>query len=255
MGIYHIDEWLGDIRVATALLTRIPMSHPTGAVPDNLTRAQRVFPLVGAAIGAAIGVVFLALISVGIPPLAAAALALAASALLTGALHEDGLGDVGDGFGGGRDRAAKLAIMRDSRLGTYGALAVLVAFVVKAAALEALAGRAVVPTMVAAHTLGRAAIPMLALAMPLARSDGLGKAAGQPEPADVAIALALASAITFACLPLASALGAIMIAGLGGAAMAVIAWRQIGGVTGDVYGAAEQVIEVCVLLLMAARTT
>src|SRR3974390_2223771 len=200
------------------------MSHPTGAVPDNLTRAQRVFPLVGAAIGAAIGVVFLALISVGIPPLAAAALALAVSALLTGALHEDGLGDVGDGFGGGRDRAAKLAIMRDSRLGTYGALTVLVAFVVKAAALEALAGRAVVPTMVAAHTLGRAAIPMLALAMPLARSDGLG------------IARALASAITFACLPLASALGAIMIAGLGGAAMAVIAWRQIGGVTGDVYG-------------------
>jgi adenosylcobinamide-GDP ribazoletransferase len=143
--------------------------------------------------------------------------------------------------------------MRDSRLGTYGTLVILVAFVSKAAALQALAAGAVVPALVTAHTLGRAAIPVLALVMPAARSDGLGKEAGRPEPADVGIALAIAIAITFVFLAPASALCALAVAATGGAVMALIAWRQIGGVTGDVYGAAEQVIEVCVLLLLAAR--
>src|SRR5882724_12552182 len=142
---------LDDLRVAVAFLTRIPLPHPDGAMPRDLARAQRMFPLVGAAIGAAVGLFYLATLAIGVPALAAAALALGAGALLTGALHEDGLADVADGFGGGRDKAAKLEIMRDSRLGTYGALILLVAFAAKLAALAALPRSAVLPALVAAH--------------------------------------------------------------------------------------------------------
>src|SRR6202140_3288989 len=116
----HFKEWIDDLRLATALLTRVPMPHPDGAMPAGLARAQRAFPLVGAMIGLVVGLVGLSLLAMGIPPLAAAALALGASAALTGALHEDGLADVGDGFGGGGDRAAKLLIMRDSGARTHG---------------------------------------------------------------------------------------------------------------------------------------
>src|SRR6187397_784671 len=97
-------------------LTRLPMPHPQGPMPANFVRAHRMFPVVGALIGAVVGLVCLGLRSVGVPDLAAAALALGTGAILTGALHEDGLADVADGFGGGSDIAAKLEIMRDSRL-------------------------------------------------------------------------------------------------------------------------------------------
>jgi adenosylcobinamide-GDP ribazoletransferase len=248
-----VQDWLDDLRIATALLTRVPMPHPDGAVPENLTRAQRAFPLVGAAIGAVVGCVYVALTSIGVPALAAAALALAASAALTGALHEDGLGDVGDGFGGGHDRDSKLAIMRDSRLGTYGTLMVVIAFVTKAAALQALAAGPVIAALIVAHALGRAVITVLASTMLAARKDGLGQAAGQPDGTTATTAVIVAAAVAIVCLPLAQAMIAIGLATAGGMAMAWLAWRQIGGATGDVYGAAEQVVEIAVLVFVAAK--
>src|SRR5580704_8620971 len=178
--VEYFKGWLDDLRLAAGLLTRLPVPQPDGALPQGLARAQRVFPLVGALIGLCIGLVDRALLGIGIPSLAAAALALGASAALTGAMHEDGLADVGDGFGGGRDRAAKLAIMRDSRLGTYGALVLLVGFSARMSALAILPATTIIPALVVAHALARAAIPVLAAYMPFARDDGLGKSAGRP---------------------------------------------------------------------------
>ena len=103
-----MNDWFDDLRTAVAFLTRLPVPHPQGAVPPNLVRAHRMFPLVGAAIGGAVGLLCLALRAIGLPDLAAAALALGASALLTGALHEDGAADTADGLGGGRDAARML---------------------------------------------------------------------------------------------------------------------------------------------------
>ena len=251
--LYHGSEWIDDLRVAVALLTRVPIPHPDGAVPVNLARAQRVFPLIGATIGLAVGLFYWFLAATGIPILAAAVLTLAASALLTGALHEDGFGDVADGFGGGRDRDAKLAIMRDSRLGTYGALAVITAFVAKAAALQAMAPSTALVALVAAHALGRAGIPVLAAFLPYARSDGLGQGAGRPASGDVAVAVASSVVIALVVLPFATAIIAILLAVGATAAVAVVAERQIGGVTGDVFGAAEQGVEIAVLLAVGAR--
>ena len=133
-----MNEWLDDFKTATAFLTRLPMPHPQGPMPQNFVRAHRMFPVVGSLIGAAVGLVCLGLRYLGVPDLAASALALGAGAILTGALHEDGLADVADGFGGGRDVEAKLAIMRDSRIGSYGVMALLVGFATKLSALAAI---------------------------------------------------------------------------------------------------------------------
>src|SRR6476620_9675063 len=168
-----MNEWLDDFRTAVAFLTRLPMPHPDGAKPENFVRAHRMFPVVGALIGAAVGLLCLGLRYVGVPDLAAAALALGGSAILTGALHEDGLADVADGFGGGRNLAAKLEIMRDSRLGTYGAVILLVSFAAKIAALASLPDAQVVYGMIAAHALARGALPVMSLNLPYARKDGL----------------------------------------------------------------------------------
>src|SRR3981189_1791720 len=145
-----MNDWLDDLRTAVAFLTRLPMPPPTGPMPANVVAPQRMFPLVGAAIGGAVGLVCLGMRMMGVPDLAAAALALGASAILTGALAEAGLADVADGFGGGRDVAAKLEIMRDSRLGTYGALVLMVSFVTKVSALAALPDAVVVQSLMAA---------------------------------------------------------------------------------------------------------
>jgi adenosylcobinamide-GDP ribazoletransferase len=245
-----LRDWLDDLLAATAFLTRVPVPHRDP--PPNLARAYRAFPLVGAAIGMAIGAVDVLLLLIGLPAIAAAALALGAGALLTGALHEDGLADVADGFGGGSDKAAKLAVMRDSRLGTYGVLALMTAFVAKVGALCALPRAEVVFALMVTHALSRAPLAVMAATMPYAR-DGLAASVGRPDRSIAFAAAVLAVAIAFLALPANMAMAAIIVTALGATCCATLAQRQIGGQTGDVLGAAEQVCEIAVLVLLAAR--
>lgn len=248
-----LRAWSDDLRVAVALLTRIPVSHPDGPMPSYVGRALRAFPLVGALIGACIGLVDLALLALHVPAGAAAALALGAGVLLTGALHEDGLADVGDGFVGGVDKATKLDIMRDSRLGTFGGLTLVVSFTAKACALAALSPAAVLPALVVAHALGRAAIPVLSVKLPPARMDGLGVRVGTPPRAIAVTAGALALAVTLLMLPVREAVLAAVLAAGATAAVGLLAMRQIGGQTGDVLGAGDHAVEIAVLVACAAR--
>jgi adenosylcobinamide-GDP ribazoletransferase len=245
-------DLLTDVRVAIAFLTRLPMPHPDGAHPENFVRAHRTFPLVGAAIGLAVALLYLGLTALGVPGLAAAALALGASALLTGALHEDGLADTADGFGGGRDKATKLEIMRDSRLGTYGALILLVSFAAKLSALAALPKTAVVPALVTCHALARGILPAMAIVLPPARKDGLAASVGTPTHATAAVAFVSALVIAFIALPWTIAPVAAIVAVICGCAVGALAQRQIGGQTGDVLGATEQVAETVIMLLLAS---
>jgi adenosylcobinamide-GDP ribazoletransferase len=246
-----IGDWLDDLLTAAAFLTRVPVPHR--ASPPNLARAYRAFPLLGAAIGAAVGAVYLLLLWIGLPTIGAAGLALGAGALLTGALHEDGLADLADGFGGGRDKAAKLDVMRDSRLGTFGALALLTSFVAKTAALSALPRSEVLVAMIVTHALARAPLAVLAAAMPYARADGLAASAGRPDSPIALTACVAAAVIALVALPAATAMIAALVAAVAAAFLAALAQRQIGGQTGDVLGAVEQVCEVAVLLTLAAR--
>jgi adenosylcobinamide-GDP ribazoletransferase len=250
-----MHEWLDDFKMAAGFLTRLPVPHPDGAGPANFARAYRMFPVVGGLIGFAIGLFGLALGLVGVPDAAAAALVLGAGALLTGALHEDGLADVVDGFGGGRDVEGKLAIMRDSRIGTYGVIALLVSFAAKLSALVAIPDSHVVQSLITAHALARGVLPVLALELPYARQDGLARTGGQPDTTTVTLACGFALLIALLSLSWLDVLWAVAAAGISGLVVARLALRQIGGQTGDVLGAAEQVAETAILILLAARLT
>lgn len=248
-----LSGWFVDLRHALALLTRLPLPAVGATAEGVQARAGRLYPVIGVLIGAVIGFSYEFLASLNTPRLAAATLALAIGCLLTGALHEDGLADVADGFGGGRTRERKLEIMRDSRIGTYGVLALLVAFVARAAALAALPIHGALAILIVVHALARAPLPLLSLWLPLARNDGLAASVGETSPPTALVALVLGAAAAFVLLPFQSAMVAIVVAGAAAAAVGVLAWRQIGGRTGDVLGAAEQLAEIAVLTALVSR--
>ena len=247
-----MNEWLDDFKMAVGFLTRLPVPH-ADAAGANFARAYRLFPVVGGLIGLVTGLLCLGLRQAGVPDPAAAALALGAGALLTGALHEDGVADVADGFGGGRDVEAKLAIMRDSRIGSYGVIALLVSFATKLSALAAIPDGLVVPCLIASHALARGVLPVLAANMAYARQDGLARSSGQPDAGTAMIAVALAVLIALLALPSTFAAWATVAAAVSGFVVARLALRQVGGQTGDVLGAAEQVAETALLVLLAAK--
>jgi len=169
-------------------------------------------------------------------------------------LHEDGLADTADGFGGGRDRAAKLAIMRDSRVGTYGVAALVFSIGLRVATLHAIgdpihAGLA----LVAAHAASRGFLGLAMWRLDPAREDGLGAAAGRPGTGAALTAVLLGAVIAICCLGPVRGIVALALAGVAVAAMAVLARRQIGGYTGDVLGAFQQIGEIVMLLVAAAQ--
>ena len=239
----------GDFRLALSFLTRIPVSLAGAPEPNGLARAMRLFPLVGALIGAMVGGIDLLALMV-LPPWPAALLAIAFGLLLTGALHEDGLADCADGFGGGRDKEAKLSIMRDSRVGTYGVLALILSVALRAAAIAQLANPAA--ALIAAHALSRALLPGLMRVLPPASATGLAASAGTPAKADFLIAILIAILISAPLLGL-WLVPALGVAALVFAATAALARRQIGGYSGDVLGALQQTCEIAVLLTILAH--
>lgn len=250
---FDVARWLADVKVCLGLLTRIPILGDTGDdTRAQLARASWAFPIVGALIGAIGAAVFAAASTLGLPPWTAALLAVGATVAVSGGLHEDGLADVADGFGGALARENKLAIMLDSRIGTYGTLALIFSVALRAAALAAIADPwPAAAALVAAHAGARACLPAVMRALPLARADGLAARAGMPETATAAIALGLAALVVFATLGVGTGVLAILAATAAAAAVAGLARRQIGGYTGDVLGAVQQCAEITLLTVAA----
>ncbi len=236
---------VADIMLSAAFLTRLPVSVPPSTPCQALASAMRVFPVVGAGIGLAGGVVFALAASLGMSWWLSATFALAAMVLITGALHEDALADVADGFGGGRDRDAKLHIMRDSRVGTYGVLALVVAVVARIAALAALEQTGlVIALLIAAGAASRCVMPAVMHFLEPARADGLGADAGKPDRITVYWAAALAFGIAVAALGVTSAVACLAAAAAAAWGMARLAKAQVGGYTGDVLGACGLLAEI-----------
>lgn len=249
----HPGAWWADVKVALALLTRLPMGPRGDAEAPDIARAGRVMPLAGALIGLVGAAAFWLSGGLGLPPLVSGLVAVAATILFTGAFHEDGLADTADGLGATAERARRLEIMRDSRTGTYGALALILSVGLRAAALAAIAAPgAVAVALISAHALARALPPAAMAWAPLARSDGLAAGAGRPEPAQAWFALGLGALIALLLLDFGTAVAAMAAAGLAAGALLLLARARIGGYTGDVLGAIEQVGEVAVLLAAAA---
>lgn len=244
---------LDDVATAGTLLTRLPgfAALLRGKQPD-LTRSVWAYPLIGALVGAIGGAVYAAAAALGLDPPLAAGLAIAAQVLSTGGFHEDGLADVADGLGGGHTREHKLEIMRDSRLGSYGALALIIVTGLRWAALASPPiANAPVIAIVCAAVLARTAIAGVLAVLPPARPDGMGAVASSPPAWVIRTAFILGIAAVLWGLPLLAAIAAIVVTIAVAATTAILGHRQIGGYTGDLLGTVAQLTEVSVLLALA----
>ena len=247
--------WRDDLVTASLFLTRLPLARlvtppPGGA--EQLAHALRAFPLIGALIGLLAALVYWLASLFMVSPLPAALLTVGTTAWLTGGLHEDGLADCADGFGGGRDREAKLAIMRDSRIGSYGVLALVLCVGLRATALADLSPLDGALALVAAHTASRAAMPLLMALLEPARADGLAASLGRPSEAVLAQAVILGVLISALMTGPFAGIVALSFAALVLAGLETLARRNIGGYTGDVLGAAQQITETAILLALSA---
>jgi adenosylcobinamide-GDP ribazoletransferase len=233
---------------ALRFFTRLPVPAWVGHDAQQLNHAARWFPLVGAIVGA-IGAAATELAALALPIGSAVLLGMVATVLVTGGFHEDGFADSCDGFGGGWDKAQVLAIMKDSRLGSYGAIGIVLLLLAKWNALVELDTAAGPPflavALVAAHAASRLASTTLIHALDYVRDDDSAKSkplASRMTLPELAIATACGLAPCLLLPPLAAlwALGAA----------AIVTWlaaryfvRRIGGYTGDALGATQQASE------------
>lgn len=232
------------VRAAVGFLTRIPVGRVDAG---DVARGAFAFPLVGAGIGAA-GAGVALLVHPALSPLVAAALAVAAMTALTGALHLDALADTADAVGGtSRERA--LEIMRDSRIGSFGAAAIGLDLLLRVAVIAQLLGGAIVGPLVAAGALSRASSVVLSALLPYARpTGGTGSVlSGRVSPWAAGV-IGVAVAIVALGGDAAIVVGAVTLSTI---VLGLVYRRWLGGATGDTLGAASEVGEVVALLVAA----
>jgi adenosylcobinamide-GDP ribazoletransferase len=238
------------LRTAASFLTRVPVDRGTPGRPD-LARSVPWFPVVGALLGLGLAGAYAGLLLV-LPALPAAAVTLGISLLLTGAFHEDGLADTADALGGGRTREEALRILKDPGHGTYGVLAIVMSVALRMAAVATLDGWTAMAVLPAAHALSRGAAVGLLGALRPGTEQGLGASfVAAVTPREAAVGLGAALLIGLVSLGI-WVTAAAPVVGLCSVAVGLLAVRRIGGVTGDVLGAAQQASEILVLLLGAA---
>jgi adenosylcobinamide-GDP ribazoletransferase len=245
-------RWWDEFRLAAGFLTRLPLGPHSAPEDVSLAQTSWAFPLIGVVVGLFGGLAYALAVWLAIPPLPAALIALGVTIVITGGLHEDGLADTADALGAA-DREAKLAIMRDSRIGSFGVLALILSVALRAASLAAIGGGGrVAAALIAAHAVGRGFLPLVLRGFESARDDGLGAAAGKPDAAVAWSAAGFAALIACFTLDFLPGLVALCAAGLVVWLRAGVAQRQLGGYTGDVLGALEQGGETVVMLVAAA---
>lgn len=248
-----------DAARAIGFLTRLPVpSHYFEGHDGNLSQASRAFPVAGLAAALPAAVFLLIAPALSVPPLLAATIAVAILAGTTGALHEDGLADIADGFFGGKDIPQRLEIMGDSRLGTYGVLILILAVMLKVSALHAvlsLGGFNAGATCLAAGIAARTALVWHWVELDPARPGGLADKMGKPTEEALSFALVtgvpIAALLVIAAVGLAAAILALVLAAIASFAFARLCRDKIGGFTGDTLGASAQIVEIATLIALA----
>jgi adenosylcobinamide-GDP ribazoletransferase len=239
---------LPDLLSGFALLTRLPLPDHQGTGAASAWS----WPVVGAVLGGIAALVAGLALWLGLTPGVVAGLVLALGAMLTGGLHEDGLSDTADGLFGGWTRERRLEIMKDSRVGSYGVLALVLVTLVRWSALTTILAGGSLWVLVAVGALSRAPMAVVMSALPNARETGLSHATGRPSGQVALIGAALAMAIAFlfagwAALPM------LVLVAISTWLLARSAKARIGGQTGDVLGATQQLAEAAALAVLAAR--
>jgi len=245
----HLFHWI-DVPAAIGLLTRIP-------VKVDVTQAQArgpagcwAYPVAGLAVALCQIAIAGTGLWIGLPVEAVAALTLACAIIITGAMHEDGLADTADGLWGGWTVERRLEIMKDSRIGAYGVIALILGLLLRWACLVAIFENGQwIAALIAIAMLSRAAMVALMTGLPNARDGGLSRSVGRPSPATAWVAIGVAT------------LGAVIATGLTAGTLLIvgailtslcagIAKRKIGGQTGDILGASQQVVEIGLLITL-----
>lgn len=244
-----ISAW--DIPLALVLLTRLPVPRLPEKVYARQADSAWAFPVVGLVVGLLACAVGLVSIAMGLPSMFAAALVTATLVTSTGAMHEDGLADTADGLWGGFTRERRLEIMKDSHTGAYGVLTLIFTQLMRVALIAALLTAGAYAVVLAACIASRAFMPVLMSALPNARNSGLSHSVGGPRGTTVAAGLALAAACSALLMGFGAAMP-ILLAALVVAVFAKVAKTKIGGQTGDILGATQQLAELAFLATAAA---
>ena len=250
-----------EIAAMIAFFTRLPAGltgvPATRLAEIDLAQASRFAGVAGALIGLIGALAIWALDMVGLPREAAVIAGMVVLLILTGGLHEDGFADMADSFGA-RTPERRLEIMRDSRVGTYGAIALWVSLSLRAVLLIAIAkvgGMALLGALIAAHVLSRSAALYLPYDLPPARPDGASAAFGRPDWPTFRQGLLIAGVIGAVAIWLAAGIAAVLLAfvltAVAAYSMSHIAWTRYGGQTGDLIGAAQQIAEMAILAAIA----
>jgi adenosylcobinamide-GDP ribazoletransferase len=239
---------------ALAYFTRLRFDGRGALRPGALAESAWAFPLIGLAIGVAGTIVYDIAALLGVPPLVSGLLAIGATAIISGGLHEDGLAHTAEGLSGGHSAEERLETLRAGHLGVYGILAIVLSVGLRGAALAALGNDlgmlGVVAGLVAAHTLARGLLPPALLWGRKAAQDGLD--AGTPSLVNVGISVGIGFLVAILAMGFKPALVALILAGLAMAAVLFAAQARAGGYTGEVLGAMEQAGEIVILLVAAA---
>lgn len=249
-----IRRELGYFLGAVGFFTRLPVPGWVGHSAAALSQCARYFPAVGLLVGGIGALVYWLALHLWPQPVAVL-LSMAATLYATGAFHEDGLSDTADGLGGGWDKARILAIMKDSRVGSYGVVALVLALLGKFALLSGIDAALVPAALLAGHAVSRFGATLIMATLDYARDDESSKsrpATHRPSLASLLLAAGFAL-LPLLLLPLAKALAGIVLAALAATWLAAKFQRWLGGYTGDCLGAVQQVTEVLFYLGLMAN--
>ena len=240
------------LAAATQFLTLIPAGD---GHDRTLARCVAMFPVVGAAIGLVGALFYIVAGWLGLGPVLAAIVCVVAMLVLTGGLHEDGLADLADGLGAHEDRERRLAVMRDSRIGAFGVMALIIVIGARVAAVADLqSDMDVLAALVVAAALSRAFMVVAMRVMPNAREDGMAAGAGEPEFDQVLIALIVGAVLALVLLFPWAWIAALAAGGIAACMVGWLAMTVLGGKTGDVLGSIQQVSEIGILAGAVAVT-
>lgn len=245
---------VADIGAAFSLLTRIPVPVDHSVAGARAAHAVWAYPLVGAVVGLFGACVVYITLLLGAPETIAAALGLGALAMITGALHEDGIADCADGLGGSHEKTRALEIMKDSRIGAFGAVALGVVLIARWSGMLELTLSSLVLPMIAVGAVSRLPMVLAMYIMPNARETGLSQSVGRPPAISVAIAIGVTAVIAV----LTMGWGGLLIMGwaaIGALPLFLWAYKRLGGQTGDILGGSQQCAEVITLASCIALLT
>lgn len=241
-----------DVPAAIGLLTRLPVKVDESLAMERGAKAAWAYPIAGLVIAALAGAVGQVGLWLGLPSEVIAVLVLLALIFPTGALHEDGLADSVDGLWGGWTKERRLEIMKDSRIGAYGVIALVISLMLRGVALNALIGLGLLwPAVFIAAAMSRASMVTLMCWLPNARESGLSQMVGRPDKTTTALSALIAALVALVMSPYAF-MWLVICASLSAYACGALARRKIGGQTGDILGGTGQVVEIIALLVLVA---